>query len=95
LSRIRQNANYVRFSSAPLPIRVRPSDHRGQEKHDKNDKGDENLTGGEARAGTRHSARWRMLFEPAVQIIFGLEIDLRLAQRFQLLHHESFDLPLD
>jgi hypothetical protein len=30
------------------------------------------------------AARRRVLFEPAGQIIFGLEIEQRLAQRFQL-----------
>ena len=76
-------------------IKFSPRRSRGQEKHDENDKGDEDLTGGEARDGMRHSARRRVLFEPAGQFIFGLEIKQRHAQRFQLLHHEPFDLPLD
>ena len=70
-------------------------ERRDQEKRDKNYKGDEDPAGGEARDGTRHSARRRVLFKPAGQIIFGFEIALRLTQRFQLLHHEPFDLPLD
>jgi hypothetical protein len=70
-------------------------ERRGQEKHDKNDKGDEDLIGGEACDGMRHSARRRVLFEPAGQIILSLEIEQRHAQRFQLFYREPFDLPLD